>query len=120
MGDEFDDDGAQPNPGIVPQQPLNFSPPKAFKGKEEDFELFSYKLKAFLNLAHAGFRIAMSAATQEDAEIDFNTLNAERQAMAIQLQNALITLTDGLALRIVKRQEQSENGFEAWRQLCLR
>ena len=40
--------------------------------------------------------------------------------MSIQLQNILIALCEGAAMKIVQRQEESENGFEAWRQLTLR
>jgi hypothetical protein len=62
----------------------------------------------------------MNLAAQETDEINFGTLTRDKQMMSIHLQNVLISLTEGPALRIVKRQEQSENGFEAWRQLCLR
>ena len=47
MGDEFDEDGAHANPGIGLQQPLRFPAAKPFKVKDEEFEMFSYKLKPF-------------------------------------------------------------------------
>jgi hypothetical protein len=117
MGDEAD---ANQPVALGLNTPFRFAPPKTFKGKEDEFELFSYKLKAFLNMADPGYRASMNLAAQETDEINFETLARDRQRMSIHLQNVLISLTEGPALRIVKRQEQSENGFEAWRQLCLR
>jgi hypothetical protein len=70
MGDESNNPGV----GISPLQPFRFSPPKPLKGKDDEFELFSYKLNSFLNIANPGFRAAMNTAAQETQEIDFGLL----------------------------------------------
>jgi hypothetical protein len=59
---------------LITGQPLRFQAPKSFSGKDNEFELFSYKLKAFLNLSNPLFRATMNDAAKSTSEIEFSTL----------------------------------------------
>ena len=100
---------------------LKFPCPKNFDGKDESWDLFQYKFRAYMNLANPKFKtlfeMAQSAgSTPVDLELEL----PEVEQLSTMLQNALIALCDGPAAKIVQRQDLSENGLESWRQLYNR
>ena len=100
---------------------LRFPCPKAFSGKDEDWDLFQYKFRAYLSLANPVFKTIFTQASQSTSAIDLELELMEGiEVYAAQLQNALIALCEGPAAKIVQRQEHSENGLESWRLLCVR
>ena len=100
---------------------LRFNPPKNFDGKEQTFEEWSYKLRAYLALSNAKFKKNMVEYENYDEPVDFDILHQDEQVMATQLQNILISLCDGPAARIVHRSESDfDNGFEFWQLLFKR
>ena len=107
-------------PSIEPTQILRFPAPKPFGGKDDDFEQFSNKLKSYLALSNPAFRKLMNDARDADDQIDFESLADDHKQMAVQLQNALISLTEGPAAKLVQTDEDTENGFETWRRLNVR
>ena len=71
----------------LPQGNMRFNPPRNFNGKEEDFENFAYKLRAYLALSNPKFKKAMTSAQESEDAIDFDILDADEQIMAAQLHN---------------------------------
>ena len=104
--------------------PFQFAPPKEFTGKKEDFEEFTFKLRAYLNLMDAEYediltRIEANLETEiTDAhflEQDGCTVNEEGlQKRAAHLQWILVALCTGPASTFL-RSEVTSNGFESWR-----
>ena len=115
MGDQFD---AQGNPlGAPPKGPtaanqatgaagmtmafqstnLRFQPPKTFEGKDDQFELWAYKLRAYMALSNPRFRTMMRDAQEATEEVGCQLFDAHEQILAAQLQNVLISSCDGLA-----------------------
>ena len=95
---------------------LRFNPPKNFNGKEEEFDPFSYRLKAYLAMFNAKFKKLMVDAQEQDDPVDFDILHEDEKILAAQLHNMLINLCDGPAARIVRRNDDaSDNGFETLR-----
>ena len=99
---------------------LKFPAPQSFSGDEQKFELFQNKLKSYLGLSNPNFKSLMNQARDSDDAIDWDVLGPDSKAMAVQLQNALIALTDGPPAKIVQKYPDTENGFETWRRLCQR
>ena len=62
----------------------------------------------------------MKGAQESEIELEWRHLGVEARRMASQLQNALIAQCESPAAQIVQRDEDSDNGFETWRQLWLR
>ena len=129
MGDQGGDvDGAEATAATsTPATPgptmgsMRFNPPRNFPGKEEEFENFGYKLRAYLALSNPKFKKLMNEAQESETPIDFDLLEADEQLMSAQLHNMLITLCDGPAARIVQRNDNEfDNGFETWRLLHRR
>ena len=95
---------------------LKFPSPKVFDGKEENWDSFQYKFRAYLCLADPRFRGLFN--TIEENPNDPVDLELEADGvdiLAAQLPNALMPLTDGPAAKLVQRQEKTENGLESWR-----
>ena len=113
MNDSFDDDldedieqgysqtGFMPN-GVPPQQQqqtggtrtpagrvmlpqLKFNPPKPFDGREENFEQFSYKLKAYLSMNNSKYRELMKRAEERDTPITITELGEGTKALSSYL-----------------------------------
>ena len=99
---------------------LRFPPPKSFDGKYSKFEIFAFKLKAYLCLNNSRFRDLMRASEEATDSAKFDLLDADEQLLAILLQSALITLCEGVASRIAQRNQEGQNGFESWRPLSQR
>ena len=99
---------------------LRFLPPRNFSGKEEDWDLFQYKFKAYMNLAHINFSGLVKLAQEAGSTpITFDIgIDDDEIALSNILQNALISLCDGPAARIVQRQAELGNGADSWRALC--
>ena len=94
---------------VTTQRGLRFPAPKAFLGKEEDWDTFQYKFRAYLTLADVRFKAILATAEAADSEIDIDLEEQHIIELAAQLQNALIALTEGPAAKIVQRQEKTEN-----------
>ena len=106
---------------LTTSQGLRFPCPKNFSGKDEDWVLFQYKFRAYMNLANAKFKALFEMAQASGSmPVDMDLETEDVESLAVQLQNALIALCDGPASKIVQRQEHSENGIESWRQLYNR
>ena len=86
---------------------LRFPAPKSFDGNEEMFETFAYKLRAYMGLADPRFRALMNGAKERTEPIDFDALDEDTQVLAAQLHNALSSLCEGIAGKIVTRDEDS-------------
>ena len=99
---------------------LRFPPPKPFTGKEDEFETFAHKLRAFLSLQNPRFRQALKNAQESTEPIDYDLLDEPEQIMAVQLQHVLTSLTEGPAHKVVMKDDYYDNGLESWRQLWLR
>ena len=99
---------------------LRFPPPKAFEGEEIKFDSFQNKLKNYLGLSNPNFKRLMNAARDSETPIDWDSMGPDSKAMAVQLQNALVALTEGPPARIVQKYPDTENGFETWRRLTYR
>ena len=109
-----------------------FAPPRGFDGRIEDWEDFSYKLKAYLSLQEPDFgdcmdKIETSADPVVDEDKFFwtrledgsNIVSERTMGMSRTLQYTLIMLCSGPALTIVKT-AHTQNGFETWRLLSQR
>ena len=107
-------------PSMDSVQTLKFPPPSAFDGSEDKFEDFEFKLKGYMSLSNIKFRRMMNVSRDSENPIDYEQLDSDQKAMAIQLQNALVALCSGAALQVIRREEDSDNGFETWRKLCSR
>ena len=105
---------------VTTLQGLRFPAPKAFLGKEEEWDTFQYKFRAYLTLADVRYKALLVTAEAADSEIDIDLEEQHVIELAAQLQNALIALTEGPAAKIVQRQERTENGLESWRLLHQR
>ena len=68
------------------QGSLRFRPPKNFNGKEDEFDQFSYKLRAYMALSNPKFRKLMVTAQESEDAVDFDILEADEQIMLAQLQ----------------------------------
>ena len=100
---------------------LRFPCPKPFSGKDEEWDVFQYKFRAYLSLANPAFKVLFAQASQASTPIDLDLELMEGiETLASQMQNALIALCEGPAAKIVQRQENFENGLESWRLLCAR
>ena len=100
---------------------LKFPSPKVFDGKEEHWDQFQYKFRAYMCLADSRFRRQFNLIENNPNDtIDLDLEHEGVDVLAAQLQNALIALTDGPAAKLVQRQEKSENGLESWRILYQR
>jgi len=94
---------------------LRFLPPKVFDGtKDSDFENFAFKLRSFLCLANPKFRKLMKDAQESSEKIDFDLYDSDEQRLAVQMQHALTSLTDGSAAKIAMKDDEYDNGFESW------
>ena len=69
---------------------LRFNPPKNFDGKEQSFEEWAYKLRAYLALSNPRFEKMMSEYETHADPVDYDILEADEQIMSAQLQNLLI------------------------------
>ena len=69
------------------QGSLRFNPPKNFNGKEDEFEQFAYKLRAYMALSNPKFRKILVAAQESEDPVDFDILEGDEQIMSAQLQN---------------------------------
>ena len=112
--------------GFNSNLPFQFTPPSKFDGKREDFEEFSFTLKAYLNLMDKTFAGTMVQAESSDTEIGDaffmlpdGSANIKTLELATTLQWLLVTLCTGSASAFIRR-EQSPNGFESWRRLHRR
>ena len=112
--------------GFSSSLPFQFAPPSKFSGKREDFEEFSFTLKAYLNLMEGTFGSTMLQAeeTENDITDDFfrnpdGSFNDKLAQMATSLQFLLVTLCTGSASAFIRR-DMSPNGFESWRRLHRR
>ena len=90
-------------------QCLRFPAPTTFDGKVEHWDLFQYKFRAYLCLSDTRFKDLFKVVEASADEIDLDLQTDQTViALATQLQNALIALTEGPAANIVQRQSKSE------------
>ena len=80
---------------------LKFPCPKAFSGKDEDWDVFQYKFRSYLSLANPQFKVLFSTASQQTSTIDLDLEGEGVELLAAQMQNALIALCEGPAAKIV-------------------
>ena len=66
---------------------LRFNPPKNFDGKEQNFEEWAYKLRAYLALSNPKFKRLMMDYEKDEDKVDFDLLDAPEKIMSAQLQN---------------------------------
>ena len=99
---------------------IRFLCPKAFAGRDENWEIFAIRLRNYMMQASVKFQKLMKDAKEADSEIDFDLYDGDEKLMAIQLQSALVALCEGSSQKIVNRDEDCVNGFETWRRLWLR
>ena len=97
------DPNQQPGIHVTTLQGLRFPAPKPFLGKEEEWDTFQYKFRAYLTLADVRFKVCLANAEAQDSEIDLDLEEQHVVELAAQLQNALIALTEGPAAKIVQR-----------------
>ena len=119
-GSEQQPTAAAAVPSMDSVQTLKFPPPSVFDGSEDKFEDVGFKLKGYMSLSNMKFRRAMNEAKDSEEPIDYNLLDSEWQAMAVQLQNALVAFCSGSALQVVRKEGDSDDGFETCRKLCSR
>ena len=127
--DEVQQEGQASTAATQPVQPsslsvggLRFQPPKHFDGRDGQFEEWAYKLKAYLSLVDERFMSVMNKIEKYENRISMDEfLDEGQRKMSFQLQNMLISLTEGPAAKMVHREEQEcNNGFESWRLLHRR
>ena len=99
---------------------IRFPCPKAFDGKDENWESFAIKLRSYLATSNSKFRVLMNQAKESADEFDYDILEDDEKLLAAQLQQALVALCEGTSTKIVNRDEDCINGFETWRRLWLR
>ena len=105
--------------------PFHFTAPKEFSGKKEDFEEFSFKLRAYLCLMDPKYgddlNVIESNLETEITDAHFydgtGNLKADLLARATSLQWILVGLCSGTASTQLRRDSNSTNGFESWRKL---
>ena len=90
------------------------------------FQDWSHKLRVYINSLHRGsFKILFWATSTKD-EIDpakvpaHLTTVCDAEQMSETLYSVLTSQTEGEALRIVRSQDSTFNGLEAFRRLCSR
>ena len=88
----------QPVPGFAGA--LKFQQPKNFDGKEQHFEEWAYKLRAYLSLSNPKFKSMMMIVEKESEAVDFNRMREHEKIMGAQLQNVLISLCEGPASKL--------------------
>ena len=99
-------------------------PPKAFTGKYEDWDDFSYKFKSYMTMKNLRYQAFFQLAEHELVPItnenfknpksdDYDEVNIQ---LSHELQYALINVCEGSALSVIK-QSDSPHGIEAWRRL---
>ena len=103
--------------------------PRGFDGtRPEQWNDFSYKLKAYLNMPESDFTnyMNLAAASVEPVTDQRHVLEQEGGGrvpdergirMSRQLKHLLITLCNGPPLTVIQSAD-TENGFEVWRPLC--
>ena len=64
---------------------LRFNLPKVFDGKDDQFELWSYKLRAYMALANPMFRDMMRQAQEATESIDFDLFETHEKVLAAQV-----------------------------------
>ena len=118
---------ANPAMGNMRSLPL----PKGFDGtRPEEWKDFVLKLKSFLNMQEHDYGETMDTTSVDphavtDARLvtrDENNaliVDIRRVRMSRYLKYLLILLCNGAPLTII-RSTATENGFEIWRQLCIR
>ncbi len=110
---------------------FKFQPPKHFTGKDEEFEVCSTKFKSFMGSygrKYVRYMEAIQDSLNDPVDLDaWQIEDPESTTLAAQLQYALLNALEGPPLRLIMHYSRSgiqkqggENGFEAWRQLCLR
>ena len=98
MGDEVPASGPQmatashgaSSAGIESMGAIRFPCPKAFDGKDENWEQFAIKLRSYLSTSHPNFRELMNQAEDSLEEIDYDLYEDLEKVLAAQLQNALV------------------------------
>ena len=65
---------------------LRFNPPKSFDGKEQIFEEWAYKLRAYLALSNPKFKKLMMECEKDEEKVDFDLLDGPEKIMSAQLQ----------------------------------
>ena len=124
--------GAAPVFNTIAPGPFNaggafqFRSPKPFSGKREDWEDFSWQLKAYLSLIRPHFHSVMDKAEklQEPVGDSFcqnpdGSVNETLMEMSTSLHFILVNSCEGQAATFLK-QCSEPNGFESWRQLHQR
>ena len=111
MGEEG---SSSQGPVLTTPAGLRFPCPKNFSGKDEDWDLFQYKFRAYMCLSNPKFKALFEVAQSSGSTpVDLDLELPEVEQLSYQLQNALIALCDGPSSKIVQCQEKSENGAES-------
>ena len=111
-----------------PSGPFHFAAPKEFSGKKEDFEEFSFKLRAYLCLMDPKYNDDLNAIElNPDLEItDANfidssgTVKTDLLQRSTSLQWILVGLCSGSASAQLRRESNTTDGFESWRKVIIR
>ena len=116
---------AQPTSGAEPQHTrfslddLKLGKPPAFNGDEAKWEDWDVKFRSWCAAMDREAAVDMARARLSEDVIDGASLGPLRAQRSARIFYALVMLSDGAALRIV-RSVGDENGFEAYRLLARR
>ena len=99
-------------------------PPKAFSGKQEDWDTFSYRFKSYMvmrNRDYANLFLAAETVEHEITDRDFivdgtDDLHEERVQLSHELHYWLVQMCEGTSGSIL-RQVDTLHGTEVWRRL---
>ena len=115
------------SPAFSSSGPFQFAAPSSFDGKKENFEEFSFKLRAYLNLMNTRYQEALKGIdgnldqeiTDDHFKLPNGTIDTTLVQMAHNLQYILVSTCSGAANTFLRR-DDTLNGFESWRKLNVR
>ena len=109
---------ATPAAGIIDTRVLG--KPGHFSGKETEFRDFKFQVIVYCGLVEPELPAMIKISAQQEDEIKMDPLTPDQRNKAKMLYYILAMLTSKRASRIVRREENSLNGFEAWRKMISR
>ena len=91
-----------------------------FKGKEEQWQEFSFSFKSFIALMSEDMKDRMDEVEQEKTPVTLDAMTEDGRRAARQLFYMLTTLTKNQPNKLVRNLRDTSNGMEAWRSLYQR